>query len=222
LGPESVGGAVYQVLLANLSRAILEPVIGPALWAQLLGCGPDPLLVPVTEFYGHWSATIFRLLADPESDWLPDRQLLLNGCLVNTAVYLREKLGPDPARWQWGRLHQIRFSHPLSVQPPLDRIFDRGPWPIGGDTDTLGQTAVLPQAPYDNNAFSVSYWQLIDMGDLDGAEMMLAPGQSGQLGSPHYDDLIAPWLRGDSMPMLWRKEAVVTAAQHRLVLQRPL
>jgi penicillin G amidase len=51
---------------------------------------------------------------------------------------------------------------------------------------------------------------------------MLAPGQSGQLGSPHYDDLIAPWLRGDSMPMLWRKEAVVTAAQHRLVLQRPL
>ena len=222
LGAESVGGAVYQVLLGNLSRAILEPVIGPALWAQLLGCGPDPLLVPVTEFYGHWPATLLRLLSDPESSWLPDRQLLLNGCLVNTAIYLREKLGRDPASWQWGRLHQIRFSHPLSVQPPLERIFDRGPWSIGGDTDTLGQTAVLPQAPYDNNAFSVSYWQLIDMGDLDSAEMMLAPGQSGQLGSPHYDDLIAPWLRGDSMPMLWRKETVIAAARHVLVLKRPL
>jgi penicillin G amidase len=222
LGPESTGGAVYQVLLAKLSRAILEPVIGPDLWAQLLGRGPDPLLVPVTEFYGHWSATLLRLLADPESSWLPARPQLLDGCLVATAVYLREKLGSDPARWQWGRLHQIRFRHPLSAQPPLDQIFDRGPWPIGGDTDTLGQTAVLPQAPYDNNAFSVSYWQLIDMGDLDSAQMMLAPGQSGQLGSPHYDDLIGLWRRGDSMPMLWRKEAVVMAAQHRLVLKRPL
>jgi len=222
LGPESVGGAVYQVLLAKLSRAILEPLIGPALWEQLLGRGPDPLLVPVTEFYGHWSTTLLRLLAEPESSWLLDRQQLLNDCLVDTAVYLREKLGPEPGQWQWGRLHQLRFRHSLSVQPPLDRILDRGPWPIGGDSDTLGQTAVLPQAPYENNAFSVSYWQLIDMGDLDGAEMMLAPGQSGHLGSPHYDDLIAAWLHGESIPMLWRKEAVLTAAQHVLALKRPL
>jgi penicillin G amidase len=222
LGPESVGGAVYQVLLHKLSRAILEPVLGRPLLEQLLGGGPEPLLVPVTEFYGHWSTTLLRLLANGDSFWLPEREKLLNDCLAATAVTLRDLCGRDPANWQWGQLHQIRFSHPLSVQRPLDHVFDIGPFPIGGDTDTLGQTAILPGAPYENNAFSVSYWQLIDMSDLDSAEMMLTPGQSGQLGSPHYADLAAAWLRGDSLPMLWGKEAVIMAARHRLVLVRPL
>jgi penicillin amidase len=45
------------------------------------------------------------------------------------------------------------------------------------------------------------------------------PGQSGHLGSPHYDDLIEPWLKGDYYPLLWTREQVEQEAQSRLVLE---
>jgi len=35
------------------------------------------------------------------------------------------------------------------------------------------------------------------MGDLTRSVAMFPPGQSGILGSPHYDDLIQPWLKGE-------------------------
>jgi penicillin amidase len=50
---------------------------------------------------------------------------------------------------------------------------------------------------------------------------MHAPGQSGHLGSRHYDDLIEPWLNGGYHPMLWKREEVDAAAEGRLVLSPP-
>jgi len=61
-------------------------------------------------------------------------------------------LGPSEFDWQWGQLHQVTFEHPLSLQKPFDQVFDRGPFPIGGDTDTPLQTAMLPEDPYANKA----------------------------------------------------------------------
>jgi penicillin amidase len=48
---------------------------------------------------------------------------------------------------------------------------------------------------------------------------MFPPGQSGHLGSPHYDDLIEPWLKGDYHPMLWTREQVIENAEGRLLLK---
>jgi len=45
------------------------------------------------------------------------------------------------------------------------------------------------------------------------------PGVSGHLGSPHYDDLIQPWLAGDYHPMLWTRQQVEQEIESRLVLQ---
>jgi acyl-homoserine lactone acylase PvdQ len=46
-------------------------------------------------------------------------------------------------------------------------------------------------------------------------QWVYAPGQSGQLGSPHYDDLIDAWRTGQTIPMLWTRAQV----EGRLVLK---
>ena len=51
------------------------------------------------------------------------------------------------------------------------------------------------------------------------SQWVYAPGQSGQLGSPHYDDLIDAWRTGQTIPMLWTREQVEGAAEGRLVLK---
>ncbi|MEW5987616.1 MAG: penicillin acylase family protein [Chloroflexota bacterium] len=221
LAADSVGGAVYQVLLARLSYALLEPALGRELMLQFLGTGTHPLLHPITEFYGHWTVTLLRWLASGREELLGrpvDRQTLLVNCLAETAAELRQLLGNDPRQWQWGRLHQVRFTHALGVRPPLDFIFNQGPLPIGGDTDTVNQTGTLPHKPYENNAFAVSYRQVIDLGRLDNSRAMFAPGQSGHLASPHYSDLIQPWLTGGYFSMTWSREAVTAASCSQLTL----
>jgi len=37
------------------------------------------------------------------------------------------------------------------------------------------------------------------------ARLPSSAGQSGILGSPHYDDLIQPWLNGEYHPLLWTR-----------------
>jgi penicillin amidase len=113
----------------------------------------------------------------------------------------------------------VTFAHSLSLQKPFDQVFDRGPFPIGGDTDTPCQTAISPDEPYDNTSYAPSFRQIVDLGDLSRSVAVNPPGQSGHLSSPHYDDLIEPWLKGDYYPLLWTREQVEQEAQSRLVLE---
>jgi penicillin amidase len=217
---DSVGGSVYQVLLQTLARAILEPRLTEVLRHDALGRGLQPLLQPATEYYGYWPITLRRMVANPVSGWLAaaDREAVLSRCLAETTAELRRRLGPRPEEWRWGRLHQVSFPHAMSAVPVLDRVFGQGPFAIGGDTDTLCQTAIAPDRPYANNAFSVSYRQVIDLGNLDNSRAMYAPGQSGHLASPYYGNMIAAWLAGDYFPMSWSEKAVSGASRHLLTL----
>jgi penicillin amidase len=44
------------------------------------------------------------------------------------------------------------------------------------------------------------------------------PGQSGHIGSDHYDDQLHPWLAGQYHPMLWQRTEIEQAAEGRLCL----
>jgi len=57
------------------------------------------------------------------------------------------------------------------------------------------------------------------MKDLSQSLSMHPPGQSGQLASPHYDDLAELWLNVEYHPMLWTRAQVDEASQHTLVLK---
>ena len=46
-----------------------------------------------------------------------------------------------------------------------------------------------------------------------------APGQSGQPGSPHYDDLLPLWAKGEYFPLAYSRKKVESVARERLVLR---
>jgi len=222
LTPESVGGMFYQVLRYTLVRAILEPGLGPDLTLRFMGAGFHPLLMNANEFYGQDTVVLFRILDNPNSWWLQGaggRETVIVESLKQTVTWLHEKFGDDPVSWTWGRVHQVNFEHPLGLQKPLDQVFNRGPFSIGGDTDTPCQTAMLPNDPYNNKAWSPTFRQVVDMGDLSRSVTVHPPGQSGQLASPHYDDLAEPWLTGKYFPMLWTREQVEAESKDKLVLK---
>jgi penicillin amidase len=222
LNPESVGGTLYEVIRYSLVRNLLEPVLGEDLCNKVMGQGFHPLLLSSNEFYGHDTVTMLRLLSNPDSWWVQSaggRKKLLVRSTKQALNWLNEELGADINNWQWGKIHRVIYSHALSLQKPLDKVFNRGPFPIGGDTDTICQTAMFPNDPYDNLAWAPSFRQIIDMSDLSRSVAVFSPGQSGQIGSLHYDDLIDHWLEGKYYPILWTRDQIEKAAKARLILE---
>ena len=221
LSPESIPGTLYQVIRYTLARNLLEPGLGPELCMRLMGEGFHPLLMHSNEFYGQDTVILLRLLDDPDSWWVLQaggRDEVITKSIKAALDWLRETMGPEPDDWAWGKIHQVNFEHALGLQKPLDQVFNRGPFPIGGDTDTPCQTAMLPTDPYDNRAWSPTFRQIVDMGDLSKSMVIVPPGQSENLASPNYDDLIRPWLEGQYHPMLWTREQVEEATIHKIIL----
>ncbi|MDH5644502.1 MAG: penicillin acylase family protein, partial [Candidatus Heimdallarchaeota archaeon] len=105
-----------------------------------------------------------------------------------------------------------------AIQPPMDKVFNNGPYPIGGDTDTPLQTAMLPNDPFYSNAWSAAWREIIDFSDLSNSKGIHAPGQSGQLASKHYNDLTENWLKGKINDLLWTRGQIEGNAEAKLLL----
>jgi penicillin amidase len=117
--------------------------------------------------------------------------------------------GADMTRWSWGALHRVMFRHPLDQSPGAAELFDRGPIPRSGDGDVVQATG----SEYDSfdQVSGASYREIFDLGDWDQSVAINVPGQSGQPGSKHYDDLLPLWSNGQYFPLNYSRAAVDAA-----------
>jgi penicillin amidase len=113
---------------------------------------------------------------------------------------LTREQGADWEEWRWGRSNVQAFPHPFVSAFDLPAV-ERG----GG-----GETVA---------ANGATYRQIIDVGDWDKSVVTSVPGQSGQPGSPFYDNLLRLWAENQYFPLLYSRAAVNGAAAHRLVLK---
>jgi penicillin amidase len=230
LSADSAAAAVYEVFVRRLLYNVFGDVlVGTAGWEQdlpdrFVGQGLHPVLTP-TGYYGvNGRALLLRLLDNEENGKNGEneglslfeqhtRDELMTQSLREAVEYLRWQLGPQVDAWRWGDLHQLTFTHPLGQVPPLDKLFNRGPYPIGGDESTIWATAAFYHSLDSSRMVGPVCRFVVDLGDLRWSLSLNAPGQSGQPGSRHYDDRIRPWFEGDYHPILFRREDVVEQAE---------
>ncbi len=124
-------------------------------------------------------------------------------------------MGERPEEWSWGRVHQLKLSHPL--QSLTEEAWSLEALELGGSSSTLNY------ANYRFNDFSVlagpSVRIVIDVGEWDNSLFVNNPGQSGLPGSPHYKDLLPRWLEGDHCPLVYSPKAVQAATVHTIMLE---
>jgi len=109
------------------------------------------------------------------------------------------------------------------VSPLLDGALSFGPHAIGGDTDTVMQTAISKESSDFTNLhnWAPSYRQIVDLGNLVKSQASFGPGQSGQLGSPYYGDQIPMFLRGELASTGWSAHDanLEDGERHELILE---
>jgi penicillin amidase len=145
---------------------------------------------------------------------------IVNRALGRCIEVLTSEVDAEPSQWHWGVVHSISFDHLFVQEPSLADAFRTGPFSIGGDSNTVMQTDVPPEDPFSPPAVAPSYRQIIDLRHLEESLAIFAPGQSGHLGSPHYADMVDPWLNGEYFPMTAMRDGEETVSN--LILAPPI
>jgi penicillin amidase len=225
--PSSIGAALYSMFLHKLAQITFNSVLGDdtALSHQYLGVG-STIFALMNGYAGRSTPLLIRLLKEQDDNWFAD-SLFVNGpktweaalerTFEATLDELREQLGNNILRWQYGTIHKMKCVHPLGAIKPLEKFFNRGPYPIGGDNDTVNVAASAYNAPAEVLSVA-SYRQIIDLGNLANSRAIHIPGQSGHPASKHYDDLIPLWRENKSHPLYFDIDTIETEAEEILHL----
>ncbi|QIG52574.1 penicillin acylase family protein [Nordella sp. HKS 07] len=140
----------------------------------------------------------------------PDRMTaVLEASLLSAWREALSLLGPEPAQWRWGRIHQMLFRHPVAAI--AEEGFSVGPYEMGGDGSTPMHTS--PRIADWRVTAGASVRLVMDVGDWDNSLCINTPGQSGDPASPHFADLATTWAKGDYVPLLFSPAAVEAAAE---------
>jgi penicillin amidase len=225
LEPDSIGASIYITFLNKLESIVLGAVIGDdeTLLSNYRGVGMN-ILSTLNGYASRTKPLMIRLLQEQDDRWFAD-SVIANGprswsvaltrAFDATIDELSVKLGSNVLHWQYGAIHKLTYNHPLGMVKPLDAIFNRGPFPFGGDSDTVSMGNTSPLDP--TTVIVVpSYRQIVDLGELANSRSIHAPGQSGHPADKHYDDFIPLWQENKHHPMLFTREAIESAAEATL------
>lgn len=216
----SAGAAVTGALLHCVTRNAFIDELGPEesrAWKAFL--------VVNNESY---NATCDHLLVrGDESPFWDDagtpetetKAMILARSLADAAGLLESRLGRDPLAWTWGTLHTYAWETETSRMAPrmglLERTalrllrpyFDRGPYPAPGDYFTLNVSGYTMGRDFDT--WLIPAMRMVVDFSLDEPMFCVnSSGQSDNPSSPHYDDGIRAWLRGEYLPFPFGDDAV--------------
>lgn len=153
---------------------------------------------------------------------------ILAESLADTIAYAKKHLGNDPVQWQWGKLHTYEWRTATTQMEPYLPFFkrfgawllsfytDRGPYPAGGDFDTINVAGFHKGENFDVWLIPAMR-MVVDFSRREPLFLVNSGGQSGNPASVHYDDGIAVWLAGGNRQMSFETKDI--DAQYKSVFR---
>jgi penicillin G amidase len=174
-----------------------------------------------------WNEILRNL--DENSAWWDDktttgltetRNDILRKSFEQGVAELEKIFGKDPAKWNWGEMHASTFRNGTlgeSGVPPIEALFNRGPFPTSGGEAIVNATGWSVKDGYETN-WLPSMRMIVDLSDLNNSVTVHTTGQSGHAYHRHYDDMAPLWANIQYYSMLWDQNEVVSQMEGHLVL----
>ena len=221
-GVASAGSApatVYELFVVEMAqRVVRAKAPRTAEWA--LGTGWSAL-TPESIVFTRRTGHLSRLMTSAPDGWfVRGWSAEIEDALATVIQRLIDDYGSDTRGWQWGTVRPLSFIHPVGERKPMDKVFNLGPFPWGGDANTVSQAAVSFLDPVENSPFVVSMRMVVDVGEWEHNRFVLPGGQSGNPMSPHYDDQLDLYRFGGSTSIAWSDEEADSVAKSNLVLEK--
>jgi len=169
-----------------------------------------------------------QLLDDPSSDWWVNETIGVSGqrgMLERAAADAYDRIvglqGDNPDHWNWGSLHAITLTSGTfgsSGIAPIEWLFNRGPYPIGGGASVVDATGWYIGTDSFATETVPSMRMTVDLSDLDASRWNHLTGSSGHAFHPNYTDQTEAWQQLRQTRWLFTLPAVTAAATNTLVL----
>jgi penicillin G amidase len=177
---------LFIAWLREFNRQILADKLGP-LFDNYWGLHPD----------------VIQNILTSHPDWCDNRETRevetcpqqLGVALDRAIDGLTQRFGGDISSWRWGNVHPASFAHPIWSRLPVIAGWLGVAIPDDGSFDTIDNATMFAggEAQPFTAVHGTSMRMIVDMADPAAARFMIAPGQSGNLLSPHYSDLLSVW-----------------------------
>ena len=247
LQSDALRGAIVAALKADPAHgdlaAILEawdgvdradaaaPLIYQELYREIaLGTFADelgePLANDMLSVWYFWQQRFDALVATPDSPWFDDvrtadRRETLPDVIRAAASRARSRLaaaqGADPASWRWGKAHTLRFVSPLRRDGAGQELLGGFTVERSGSGETLDRGVYDFRAPYAVSFFA-SMRLVVDLGDPEKIEAVLAGGVNERHFQPHQNDQAKLWAAGGRQPWWFDPKQIEAHARSRLTL----
>ncbi|MXZ90190.1 MAG: penicillin acylase family protein [Chloroflexi bacterium] len=214
--------AVEPTIYSAMRDALLWRLLKHNIGEQLAALAWQPVDRGRGVFLNRFRNLITDAIAADDTDLLPDGVAwpsALGDALAEGARILTTKLGPDPEKWRWNKVHRTRPQHPLSfAMPELSKLLDPPRIATGGDGDTPWAGSYSPADFAALGGMSV-FRYAYDPADWDRSLWAVPLGSSGHPVSRHYADQAETWGQVRMIPMLYGWERIATQAITKQTLQ---
>jgi penicillin amidase len=176
-----------------------------------------------------WWQVILDLVRRPHDSFWDDvdtadvretRDDVLKAALIDARDELTRTRSRDPHNWAWGSLHTLDLDNATlgSEDSPVAFLFNRDGYALSGGPSVVDATSWDADEGYEAS-YVPSMRMVIPLDDLDAARWVNLTGASGHAFNAHYTDQTELWLRGETLPWAFTRDAVEAAADHTLTLK---
>jgi penicillin amidase len=190
--PDKITPSVYECLQYFLIQNIFADEMGEALFQQFVSM-PNFYLRIFDQIIGNNKSSWFDDVRTPEKE---NRPAIFRKSFYEAISYLDTNFGRDAGNWYWGNLHKLELKHILGEHSLTRRVFNRGPFSVGGDGTTVNVGTYQYESPF-AVAVGPSLRFIVDWGSANLYESVIPGGNSGHFLSKYYDNQIEKWLNGD-------------------------
>lgn len=175
-----------------------------------------------------WFQVVDALAKQPDSPWWSDdawgttgRDRMFARAARDAYAEAVQLMGADLSAWRWEDIHTLTISNASfgsSGVGPIEAIFNRGPYRLGG------ASAVVDAVGWDASVGYQVDWvpsmrQVIDLADFDRSTWINLTGASGHAFHPNYDDQAPLWQHDETRGWPFGPTAVAKATTNTLTLR---
>ncbi|MEO1194324.1 MAG: penicillin acylase family protein [Pseudomonadota bacterium] len=188
---DSAEPLIYSTWLRALEQLLMRDELGDAF--ESMADGDAWRVYSLLQPGSHWCDDVST---EGESE---SCDAIIVAGLEQALAELVDLYGDDVSEWRWGRAHYASFGHPVLTFIPVISGLTAVEVETPGGQDTVNRAGSdfarpLPEAFRDRHG--PGFRGVFDMGDPDGAGVVIATGNSGNIFSPYYVNLAEQWRDG--------------------------
>ncbi len=212
--PKKAAPAVFQTTYRFFAMLVVEDDLGP-----------EKAMTLLNNWY-FWQEKLERMVLSGDDPWFDDIRTkdktesmedLFHLAAIKAKEFLNPTLGPDPEKWQWGKVHTLELVNPIRRKGVGKALLGSGPMPMGGSGETLYRGWYDYDKPFDVT-HCAALRMVADFSDNDKILAILPGGVTGRTFHPHQKDQIEAFMSGEKKYWWFSDKAIDEHEKSKMTL----